>query len=287
MSEKSAEVIKALMNMGVMATINESLDQDTATLVVEEMGHKAEPIDFENLEKNLLTVEPDEKYELESRPPTITIMGHVDHGKTSLLDYIRASRVASGEAGGITQHIGAYQVKTNHGLLTFLDTPGHAAFTSMRARGANCTDIVILVVAADDGVKPQTIEAIEHSRAANVPIIVAVNKIDKEGANVENVKTELTKHEIVPEDWGGENIFVEVSAKQGTGVDNLLDSISLMAEVLELKAIAKGSATGVVLESALDKGKGSNRNCPCSKRMYEYGRQYYMRKRIRKNTSND
>ena len=257
MSEKSAEVIKALMNMGVMATINESLDQDTATLVVEEMGHKAEPIDFENLEKNLLTVEPDEKYELESRPPTITIMGHVDHGKTSLLDYIRASRVASGEAGGITQHIGAYQVKTNHGLLTFLDTPGHAAFTSMRARGANCTDIVILVVAADDGVKPQTIEAIEHSRAANVPIIVAVNKIDKEGANVENVKTELTKHEIVPEDWGGENIFVEVSAKQGTGVDNLLDSISLMAEVLELKAIAKGSATGVVLESALDKGKGA------------------------------
>ena len=233
------------------------LDQDTATLVVEEMGHKAEPIDFENLEKNLLTVEPDEKYELESRPPTITIMGHVDHGKTSLLDYIRASRVASGEAGGITQHIGAYQVKTNHGLLTFLDTPGHAAFTSMRARGANCTDIVILVVAADDGVKPQTIEAIEHSRAANVPIIVAVNKIDKEGANVENVKTELTKHEIVPEDWGGENIFVEVSAKQGTGVDNLLDSISLMAEVLELKAIAKGSATGVVLESALDKGKGA------------------------------
>ena len=257
MSEKSAEVIKALMNMGVMATINESLDQDTATLVVEEMGHKAEPIDFENLEKNLLTVEPDEKYELESRPPTITIMGHVDHGKTSLLDYIRASRVASGEAGGITQHIGAYQVKTNHGLLTFLDTPGHAAFTSMRARGANCTDIVILVVAADDGVKPQTIEAIEHSRAANVPIIVAVNKIDKEGANVENVKTELTKYEIVPEDWGGENIFVEVSAKQGTGVDNLLDSISLMAEVLELKAIAKGSATGVVLESALDKGKGA------------------------------
>ena len=257
MSEKSAEVIKALMNMGVMATINESLDQDTATLVVEEMGHKAEPIDYENLEKNLLTVEPDEKYELESRPPTITIMGHVDHGKTSLLDYIRASRVASGEAGGITQHIGAYQVKTNHGLLTFLDTPGHAAFTSMRARGANCTDIVILVVAADDGVKPQTIEAIEHSRAANVPIIVAVNKIDKEGANVENVKTELTKYEIVPEDWGGENIFVEVSAKQGTGVDNLLDSISLMAEVLELKAIAKGSATGVVLESALDKGKGA------------------------------
>ena len=257
MSEKSADVIKALMNMGVMATINESLDQDTATLVVEEMGHKAEPIDFENLEKNLLTVEPDEKYELESRPPTITIMGHVDHGKTSLLDYIRASRVASGEAGGITQHIGAYQVKTNLGLLTFLDTPGHAAFTSMRARGANCTDIVILVVAADDGVKPQTIEAIEHSRAANVPIIVAVNKIDKEGANVENVKTELTKYEIVPEDWGGENIFVEVSAKQGTGVDNLLDSISLMAEVLELKAIAKGSATGVVLESALDKGKGA------------------------------
>ena len=256
-SVKTAEVIKTLMNMGVMATINESLDQDTATLVIEEMGHKVTTIDFENIEKNLLTLEPEEKYELEARPPAITIMGHVDHGKTSLLDYIRASRVASGEAGGITQHIGAYQVKTNHGLLTFLDTPGHAAFTSMRARGANCTDIVILVVAADDGVKPQTIEAIEHSKAANVPIIVAVNKIDKEGANVENVKTELTKYEIVPEEWGGENIFVEVSAKEGTGIDNLLDSISLMAEVLELKAIAKGSATGVVLESALDKGKGA------------------------------
>ncbi len=256
-SVKSAEVIKALMNMGVMATINESLDQDTATLVIEEMGHKATTIDYENIEKNLLTLEPEEKYESEPRPPAITIMGHVDHGKTSLLDYIRASRVASGEAGGITQHIGAYQVKTSHGLLTFLDTPGHAAFTSMRARGANCTDIVILVVAADDGVKPQTIEAIEHSKAAKVPIIVAVNKIDKEGANVENVKTELTKYEIVPEEWGGENIFVEVSAKEGTGIDNLLDSISLMAEVLELKAIAKGSATGVVLESALDKGKGA------------------------------
>ena len=256
-SVKTAEVIKTLMNMGVMATINESLDQDTATLVIEEMGHKVTTIDFENIEKNLLTLEPEEKYELESRPPAITIMGHVDHGKTSLLDYIRASRVASGEAGGITQHIGAYQVKTSHGLLTFLDTPGHAAFTSMRARGANCTDIVILVVAADDGVKPQTIEAIEHSKAANVPIIVAVNKIDKEGANVENVKTELTKYEIVPEEWGGENIFVEVSAKEGTGIDNLLDSISLMAEVLELKAISKGSATGVVLESALDKGKGA------------------------------
>ena len=256
-SVKSAEVIKALMKMGVMATINESLDQDTATLVVEEMGHKVTTIDFENLEKNLLTIEPEVKYDLESRPPTITIMGHVDHGKTSLLDYIRASRVASVEAGGITQHIGAYQVETKHGLLTFLDTPGHAAFTSMRARGANCTDIVVLVVAADDGVKPQTIEAIEHSKAANVPIIVAVNKIDKEGVSVENVKKELTKHEIVPEDWGGENIFVDVSAKEGTGIDNLLESISLLAEVLELKAIAKGSATGVVLESALDKGKGA------------------------------
>ena len=243
--------------MGVMATINEALDQDTATLVVEEMGHKVAAIDFENIEKNLLTIEPENTYELESRPPTITIMGHVDHGKTSLLDFIRASRIASGEAGGITQHIGAYQVETKQGPLTFLDTPGHAAFTSMRARGANCTDIVILVVAADDGVKPQTIEAIEHSKAAEVPIIVAVNKIDKEGANVENVKTELTKYEIIPEEWGGENIFVEVSAKEGTGVDNLLDSISLLSEVLELKAISKGSATGIVLESALDKGKGA------------------------------
>ncbi len=256
-SVKSAEVIKVLMKMGVMATINESLDQDTATLLIEEMGHKVTAIDYENIEKNLLTIEPEDKYELESRPPTITIMGHVDHGKTSLLDFIRASRVASGEAGGITQHIGAYQVRTNQGLLTFLDTPGHAAFTSMRARGANCTDIVILVVAADDGVKPQTIEAIEHSKAAEVPIIVAVNKIDKEGANVENVKTELTKHEIIPEEWGGENIFVEVSAKEGTGIDNLLDSISLLSEVLELKAISKGSATGIVLESSLDKGKGA------------------------------
>ena len=256
-SVKSAEVIKVLMKMGVMATINESLDQDTATLLIEEMGHKAKYIDYENIEKNLLTIEPDNKYDLEPRPPAITIMGHVDHGKTSLLDYIRASRVASGEAGGITQHIGAYQVETQHGLLTFLDTPGHAAFTSMRARGANCTDIVILVVAADDGVKPQTIEAIQHSKAAGVPIIVAVNKIDKEGANVENVKTELTNYEIIPEEWGGENIFVEVSAKEGTGIDNLLESISLLSEVLELKAISKGSATGVVLESALDKGKGA------------------------------
>ena len=256
-SVKSAEVIKSLMKMGVMATINEALDQDTATLVVEEMGHKVAAIDYENIEKNLLTIEPENTYELESRPPTITIMGHVDHGKTSLLDFIRASRVASGEAGGITQHIGAYQVETKQGPLTFLDTPGHAAFTSMRARGANCTDIVILVVAADDGVKPQTIEAIEHSKAAEVPIIVAVNKIDKEGANVENVKTELTKYEIIPEEWGGENIFVEVSAKEGNGVDNLLDSISLLSEVLELKAISKGSATGIVLESALDKGKGA------------------------------
>ena len=256
-SVKSAEVIKVLMKMGVMATINESLDQDTATLLIEEMGHIAKSIDYENIEKNLLTIEPDNKYDVEPRPPAITIMGHVDHGKTSLLDYIRASRVASGEAGGITQHIGAYQVETQHGLLTFLDTPGHAAFTSMRARGANCTDIVILVVAADDGVKPQTIEAIQHSKAAGVPIIVAVNKIDKEGANVENVKTELTNYEIIPEEWGGENIFVEVSAKEGTGIDNLLESISLLSEVLELKAISKGSATGVVLESALDKGKGA------------------------------
>ena len=256
-SVKSAEVIKTLMKMGVMATINETLDQDTATIVVEEMGHKVTTIDYENIEKNLLTIESDDKYELEPRPPAITIMGHVDHGKTSLLDYIRSSRVASGEAGGITQHIGAYQVNTRHGILTFLDTPGHAAFTSMRARGANCTDIVILVVAADDGVKPQTIEAIKHSKAAEVPIIVAINKIDKEGANVEAIKTELSKHEVVPEEWGGENIFVEVSAKEGTGVESLLESISLLAEVLELKAISKGSATGIVLESALDKGKGA------------------------------
>ena len=282
MSIKAAEVIKSLMSMGVMATINEILDQDTANLVVEEMGHKAKPIDYENIEKNLLDINQKKNYDTSTRPPVITIMGHVDHGKTSLLDYIRKTRVASGEAGGITQHIGAYQVNSEKGFLTFLDTPGHAAFTSMRARGANCTDIVILVVAADDGVKPQTIEAIEHSKAANVPMIVAVNKIDTEGADQEKVKTELSQHEVVPEDWGGDNIFVPVSAKTGEGIDNLLESIHLLSEVLELKAISEGPARGIVLESSLDKGRGavatvlvqegcmkSGENILCGK---EYGR---------------
>ena len=252
---KAAEVIKSLMSMGVMSTINEVLDQDTAILVIEEMGHKAKAIDYQNLEKDLLKID-NNNLSSSSRPPVITIMGHVDHGKTSLLDYIRTTRIASGEAGGITQHIGAYQVNAKKGQLTFLDTPGHAAFTSMRARGANCTDIVILVVAADDGVKPQTIEAIQHSKAANVPVIVAVNKIDKEGADIEKAKTELSKHDVVPEEWGGDNIFVPVSAKTGEGVDDLLESINLVSEVLELKAVNEGPSKGVVLESSLDKQRG-------------------------------
>jgi len=256
MAVKSAEVIKALMGIGVMATINQVLDQDTAILVVEEMGHIAKAAKEESIESTLLpkTVVSGKKG---SRAPVVTIMGHVDHGKTSLLDFIRKSRIASGEAGGITQHIGAYQVKTKHGKITFLDTPGHAAFTSMRARGANCTDIVILVVAADDGVMPQTEEAVMHAKAANAPIIVAVNKIDKENADSERVKNELSKLEVVPEDWGGETIFADVSAITGDGVDNLLEAISLQAELLELQAVIKGPASGYIIESSLDKGKGA------------------------------
>jgi translation initiation factor IF-2 len=255
MTMKAAELIKELMKMGVMATINQVIDQDTATLVVEELGHNAITLSEDDLERSLLARE-EVSYESKLRPPVVTIMGHVDHGKTSLLDYIRSSKITSGEAGGITQHIGAYHVETDKGVITFVDTPGHAAFTSMRERGAMATDIVILVVAADDGVMPQTIEAIQHSKAAGVPIIVAVNKIDKEDAEPDRVKTELGSHEIIPEDWGGENMFVNVSALTGQGIDELLDAILLQSELLELTAPDEGPAKGVVLESSLDKGRG-------------------------------
>lgn len=256
MAIKGNEVVKVLFNMGAMVTINQVIDQDTATLVVEEMGHVAKPVSGTELDEDLLK---DEKLAGEEVPraPVVTIMGHVDHGKTSLLDYIRRTKVAAGEAGGITQHIGAYAVETDKGKVTFLDTPGHAAFTQMRARGAQATDIVILVVAADDGVKPQTIEAIEHSKAAEVPIVVAINKIDKENADPERVKNELSAHEIIPEDWGGENLFVHVSAQTGEGVDSLLDSILLQAEVMDLAAVAEGPAQGIVIESSLEKGRGA------------------------------
>lgn len=257
MSVKAADVIKVLMKMGSMVTINQMLDQDTAMIVVEEMGHIAKYAEMDNPENFLAdheTISTDA--ELLPRAPVVTVMGHVDHGKTSLLDYIRRTRVAGGEAGGITQHIGAYHVETDHGMVTFLDTPGHEAFTAMRARGTKITDIVILVVAADDGVMPQTIEAIHHAKAAKIPIIVAVNKIDKPEANAERIRHELVAHEVVPEDWGGDTMFVEVSAKTGQGIDALLESILLQAEVLELKAPIKTPAKGVVIESRLDKGRG-------------------------------
>ena len=256
MSVKASEVIKQLMKLGQMVTINQQLDQETAMIVVEEMGHTAMAAKLDDPEAFLVEDEVEDTHESVTRAPVVTVMGHVDHGKTSLLDYIRTSRVAHGEAGGITQHIGAYHVETPRGMITFLDTPGHAAFTAMRARGAKATDIVILVVAADDGVMPQTKEAISHAKAAGVPIVVAMNKIDKPEANIERLKSELVAEQVVPEDFGGDSPFVGVSAKTGQGIDTLLEQVLLQAEVLELKAPKESMAKGLVIEAQLDRGRG-------------------------------
>jgi translation initiation factor IF-2 len=257
MAVKANEVIKALMGLGVMATINQTIDQDTAVMVIEEMGHQAKLVKENEIEEDIQGLDTGTAEEEQPRPPVVTVMGHVDHGKTSLLDYIRRTKVASGEAGGITQHIGAYHVETPRGMVTFLDTPGHAAFTAMRARGAKATDVVVLVVAADDGVMPQTIEAIQHARAANVPLVVAINKIDKPDSDAEKVRTELSQHGVISEQWGGSDIFVPVSAKTGQGIDDLLEAILLQAEVLELTAPRTGLASGVVVESSIERGRGA------------------------------
>ena len=255
MSERAVDVIRMLMKQGAMHKITDVIDADTAQLIAEELGHSVKRVAASDVEEGLFDV-VDNSTDTEPRSPVVTVMGHVDHGKTSLLDYIRTTKVATGEAGGITQHIGAYHVETAKGVISFLDTPGHAAFTSMRARGAKLTDIVVLVVAADDGVMPQTVEAIQHARAAKVPLIVAINKIDKSGADPSRVKNELLEHDVVAEDFGGDTQVVELSAKTGDGVDDLLDAISLQSEVLELRAVAEGRASGTVIESSLDKGRG-------------------------------